>query len=148
MQKRINFEDNIFSLNTRLRMLRDILLLDIDADLFLAKILDDVEFIDHALGAILNSLKENSHLFDREEQFQNLAETEEHFLDVLRTLSQGTGNVSSLKFPPIEERIAQVRNRILERRKLINEIAPESSENVMEPLVSPDELTELLRDLK
>jgi hypothetical protein len=50
MHKHINFEDNIFVLNTRIRMIRDSLILDTDPELFLEKTVDDTNFIDLTLA--------------------------------------------------------------------------------------------------
>jgi hypothetical protein len=148
MNKRINFEDNIFSLNTRIRMIRDLLVLDTEPDLYLEKILDDVEFIDKTLEVLLNNLRENQQIFDREEQFQNLAETEGQFLEALDSLTQGGGSISARQYPVIGQKTGPIRDRVLERRKTIAELTPETSSAPLEPVVSPDELNELLRDLK
>ncbi|MDR2482557.1 MAG: hypothetical protein LBD08_02885 [Treponema sp.] len=147
MKKRINFEDNIFSLNARIRLIGDLLVLDTDPELYLGKILDDVGFIDRTLAALLQNLRENQQAFDREEQFQNLAETEEQFLAVLETLTTGGGSISAQQYPIISEKTGLVRNRVLERQKAIAELLPETSAAPLEPVVSSDELSELLKDL-
>ncbi|MDR1285981.1 MAG: hypothetical protein LBK08_00075, partial [Treponema sp.] len=89
MNKRINFEDSIFIINTRIRIIRDMLLLDTDPDLFLEKALEDVSFIDKTLAILLDQLLDNSRFIERTEQFHNLAETERIFADVLSGLING-----------------------------------------------------------
>jgi hypothetical protein len=148
MNRRINFEDNIFVLNTRIRAIRDMLLLDADPDFFLKKTLDDLEFIDSTLSVLLDNLNNNKKYIEREEQFYNLLETERSLSEVLRAISSGDGTVSVGKFPEIENRITLIQNHSLNRRKVIEDVPFEADEMApMEPWVSRDELSELLKDL-
>jgi hypothetical protein len=148
MHKRINFEDNIFILNTRIRAIRDMLLLDADPDFFLKTTLDDLEFIDNTLSALLDNLNNNKRYIEREEQFYNLLETERSLSEALQAISFGDGTVSSAKFPEIDDRITFIRNRSLNRRKVIEGTPFENAETAsMEPWVSRDELNELLKDI-
>jgi hypothetical protein len=147
MNKRINFEDNIFILNTRIRVIRDMLLLDTDSDFFLEKTLDDLDFIDKTLSILLDTLTGNKKYIEREEQFHNLLETERSLFDVLRTIVSGNGTISVDKFPAIEERITVVWNHGLDRRRVIENISHETGElTPIEPVVSYDELSELLKN--
>jgi hypothetical protein len=148
MDKRINFEDNIFILNTRIRVIRDLLLLDVDPDFFLEKTLDDLEFIDNTLSILLDNLTGNKRYIEREEQFHNLLETERFLSEILRTIVSGDGTVSVNKFPVIRDRITLVWNHSLDRRRVIESLSfGESELTPIEPLVSRDELSELLKDM-
>ncbi|MDR0709493.1 MAG: hypothetical protein LBF77_05455 [Spirochaetaceae bacterium] len=148
MNRRINFEDNIFILNTRIRAIRDMLLLDADPDFFLKKTLDDLEFIDSTLSVLLDNLNNNKKYIEREGQFYNLLETERSLSEVLKTISSGDGTVSVDKFPEIEDRITLIHNHSLNRRKVIEDVPFEASEtSPAEPWVSRDELSELLKDM-
>jgi hypothetical protein len=146
MSKQINFEDNIFILNTRIRMIRDLLILDADPDIFLDKTLTDVDFIDAALGVLLRDLIENTHLIERNGQFYNLYETEQQFLAVLWDLGNGPGTVSLSPYPALKDKIALMREHSLERQKNIEEHITTTEASPSEPVVSSNELNELLRD--
>jgi hypothetical protein len=146
MSKQINFEDNIFILNTRIRMIRDLLVLDADPDIFLDKTLTDVDFIDAALGVLLRNLIENTHLIERNGQFYNLYETEQQFLETLWDLANGPGTVSVSPYPALRDKIALMREHALERRETIEEHISAGEAPSLEPVVSSDELNELLRD--
>jgi hypothetical protein len=148
MNKRINFEDNIFILNTHVRAVRDLLLLDADPDFFLEKTLDDLEFIDNTLSILLDNLIGNKRYIGREEQFHNLLETDRFLSDVLQTLFSGDGTVSVNKFPVIRDRITLIWNHNLDRSKIIESLSfAEAELTPTEPLVSHDELSELLKDM-
>jgi hypothetical protein len=149
MNKRINFEDSIFIINTRIRMIRDMLLLDTDPDLFLEKTLDDVEFIDSTLAVLLEQLSSNKRFIERNEQFHNLAETDQLFAQVLSDLINGDSTISSGNFPVIRDRLTLLWNHTQERRKAVEDTAgaePEAA--AMEPVVSSDELHELLQRIE
>ncbi|MDR2740278.1 MAG: hypothetical protein LBB68_10675 [Treponema sp.] len=146
MSKQINFEDNIFILNTRIRMIRDLLILDADPDIFLDKTLTDVDFINAALGVLLRNLIENTHLIERNGQFYNLHETEQQFLGALWDFANGPGTVSVTPYPVLQDKIALIREQALERQKTIERYISTEETPSSEPAVSPDELNELLRD--
>jgi hypothetical protein len=146
MSKQINFEDNIFILNTRIRMIRDLLILDADPDIFLDKTLTDVDFINAALGVLLRNLIENIHLIERNGQFYNLHETEQQFLGALWDLANGPGTVSVTSYPVLQNKIALIREQVLERQKTIEQYISAGETPSSEPVVSSDELNELLRD--
>jgi hypothetical protein len=146
MNQQINFGDTIFILNARIRMIRDLLILDADPDFFLDQTLSDVDFIDAALGALLRELIENTRHIDRNGQFRNLHETERQFLAVLWDLANGSGAISVASYPALREKVALIREHSLERQKNIEQRLSVEEEPSSEPLVSSDELNELLRD--
>jgi hypothetical protein len=146
MGSHINFEDNIFILTARIRVIRDLLILDVDPDIFLDKTLTDVDFIDAALGVLLRNLVENTRLIDRNEQFYNLYETEQQFLGTLWDLVNGPGAVSVSSYPVLKDKINILRDHALERRKVIEDHIGAAEVRPSEPVVSSDELNELLRE--
>jgi hypothetical protein len=119
MHKRVNFEDNIFIIATRIRVIRDLLILDTDPELFLEKTMDDIAFVDHTLDMLLGNLMANGRPMDRNETFENLADLEFQFIQVLSILQNGSGNISALNFPLIREKIKILQNRSQERQKTI-----------------------------
>jgi hypothetical protein len=146
MVKHTNFEDTIFLLSMRIRMLRDMLLLDADPELFLEITLDDVDFIDHAMTVLLKNLTENIRLIERDEQLYNLSRTEYQFGEVLSEFSNEMGSISVSKFPLISEKLDALRKRSRVRQQTISGSIAESDKTPDNTVVSSDELMELLKD--
>ena len=144
VNKHINFEDNIFVLNLRIRMIQDLLILDTDAELFLQKTLDDLDFINSSLKTLLSNLRENYRLIERDEQFHNLAETERQFCEVLSEMDHGEGNLSALQYPELRERIVIILSNSQDRQNSIKDLIIEAKHLTLEPVVGYDELHELL----
>jgi hypothetical protein len=147
MNKHLNLQDNIFILNSRLRILRDILVLDAEPSLFLEKTLDDVNFLDHALDTLLGQIRNNSRIFERDEVLDYLTDLEWDFSQVLGDFFSNSGSISAASFPPIQDRIRMLQDRGAERRRTIGEERKSTTAPAMEHTVSSDELNELLKDL-
>jgi hypothetical protein len=146
MVKYINFEDNIFLITIRIRMLRDLLILDADPDFFLAATLQDADFIDQTLESLLGSLIANNRLIDRDEQLHNLDEAECQFQTVLSEMAGGQGSISVEKFPVIREKVLLLREQSLGRRKTIESSQDDPNKRLEGPVVTSDEMNELLKD--
>ncbi|MDR0569590.1 MAG: hypothetical protein LBG87_10350 [Spirochaetaceae bacterium] len=146
MNKHINFEDNIFILNVRVRMIQDLLLLEADPELFLKKTMDDIDFIDDALGMLLDDLLENIHLIERNELFDNLSMIEAEFSGALSLFLNGSGTISAVRFPALREKIIFLQTHSLTRKKTIDDSRKQTDGSVLEPLVSSAELNELLKE--
>jgi len=146
MAKRIHFEDDIFFLNLLVRMFKDGLELDLDAEIFLNKIIDDLTFLDMTFERILENLTGNERLLDRNEQLLNLQEVEERFADALAKIMSGRGTLSEA-LSPFLERFAEFRNRSMGRRSEIEGTKGFQSDSENGPdLVSPFEMNELLKE--
>ena len=146
MNKRVNFEDNIFILLMRIRMIRDAITLDADPELFLEKTLDDISFTDQTLKILLEYLMENSRLIEREDLLDQFSEAERHFSQVIQNLLNHEGSISIQEIPAIREKLIIMRSASLERRKTAeNQGSLESNTSSSSPIVSSDELTELLK---
>ncbi|MDR3168129.1 MAG: hypothetical protein LBT93_09300 [Treponema sp.] len=145
MNKRINFEDNIFILTQRIRIIRDLVALDADPELFLEKTIEDVDFIDTTLGVLLDSLVKNNRFIERELQYENLSELEWQFSQALRELLSGSGNISAANFPMIREKISIMEQHSHGRNKIIEDSLVQTHRTPIESVVSSDELNELLR---
>jgi predicted transcriptional regulator len=127
-------------------MLRDMLLLDADPELFLEMTLDDIDFVDHTLTILLKNLIENKRLIERDEQLYNLSKTEDQFVEVLSEFSNGGGSISGVKFPPVREKIEALQKQSLIRQRTITDSIAESGKDLDTMVVSSDELMELLKD--
>ncbi|MDR0583471.1 MAG: hypothetical protein LBG57_03875 [Treponema sp.] len=142
----INFEDNLFILNVRIRMIRDLLRLDPDPGLFLERTVDDMEFIDKALEFLTGNLKENTRLFDRDREFDNLSNIEWQFSQLLLEFAKDSSPLSPAKFPQIRDRIFRLKDSGAARRKTIDEAVVPAEQTRTEPMVSSAELNELFRE--
>ena len=144
MNKHINFEDNIFVLNLRIRMVQDLLILDTDIELFLHKTLEDLDFLNSSLTTLLTNLKENYRLIERDEQFHNLMETERQYCEVLSEMDHGEGSISAIQYPELRDRINILMSRSQDRQNSIKDLIVESKNLTLEPVVGYDEMHELL----
>ena len=145
MNKRINYEDNIFIIMMRIRMIRDIITLDADPELFLERTLDDIYYTDHALRTLLGYFQENSRLIARDELLEHFCEIEWQFSRVLQELLEHNGNFSIQGIPSVREKLAAFRKSSQERRKTADDLSPDQKAMSGSPIISTDELTELLK---
>ncbi|MDR1566687.1 MAG: hypothetical protein LBS48_05330 [Treponema sp.] len=146
MNKRINFEDNIYATLGRIRMIRDLLALEADPELFLDKTLEDIDFIDSTLRILLSGLLENQYLIEREELLSHISELEWQFSQILGNFLNTQGNIAAQE-PSLRDRIAILRTRSLERRRTAENAGAAAGSIPEEPVVSSDEISELLRGL-
>ena len=150
MKKRINFEDNLFILNVRIRMIRDMLRLDPDSGLFLEQTLLDLQFIDTALDALIRRLIENTKLMDRETVFDSIADIEWQYRQLLTECTGAASPFETEEFPEISDRILRLHNSSAARKKTIDkagEPGEPGEQTGTEPVVSFLELNELLQKL-
>jgi hypothetical protein len=147
MNKRVNFEDNVFILMMRFRTIRDIITLDADPELFLEKILDDIDFSDHILRILLGYLQENNRLIAREEFLEHLTELEWQFSQVIGEILNHDGNLSIQELPSLQEKLIAFRNSSQERRLTAEKLSLNYGIRSEDPVVSSDELSELLKAL-
>jgi hypothetical protein len=146
MNKRVNFEDSLFILMIRIRMIRDTITLDADPELFLEKTLDDIYFADQILRILLYHLEENHYLIERAELLEQLADLELQFSQVLKELLDHNGNIAIRDISSIKEKITACRNSSLERQKTAERLSPaEDNQPPVSPIVSSAELSELLK---
>ncbi len=147
MNKQINFEDNTFILNNRIRIIANTIILNADPDLFLEKTIEDMDFIDTGLRFLLDSLLKNEKLIEKIALFYNLMETETKFKEVLESVMQNKGSISVSEFPIIREKIENFRSSSAERQNAIQN-AIDSLDDTPEDTnaVSSDELNALLGD--
>jgi hypothetical protein len=145
MNKQVNFEDNIFILMMRTRMIRDMITLGADPELFLEKTLDDICFTNETLGILLAYLEQNQHLIEREERFEQLQNAEEQFSMVLQGLLCKGGNFSVRGSSSLEEKLAVFQKSSLERQKAAGKLRHIEEELDDSPPVSSLEIAELLK---
>ncbi len=85
MANKTNYEDNFFFFSTLIRDLAIGIKLDIDADMFRDKIIEDILFIDNGLMRMYTDLHDNKRLIRRMNYLRALLRTEHIFTDFLDT---------------------------------------------------------------
>jgi hypothetical protein len=145
MQKYLNYEDNIFILNTRIKIISDLLLLEADADLFLDKTIEDIDFISATANVLVKNLLENRQLIEWDEQLHNLYDMEDRFLKLIKSIQVGQACFSTNKYPVITDTIDAFYSAAMKRQKTLKENMSSDAALVNDPrIVSSDELVALL----
>lgn len=131
------FEDTIFVINMRIRMIRDILSLNPPAELFLEKCLDDLVFVDWVLSCLgdqCGGMYEVDYASDTEWQFSQL----------LTEFAMETSPFAAGVFRQAGAKIALLRSSSDARRKALEESGVSAEMAKAEPVVSSAELSGLL----
>ena len=144
MNKRINFEDTIFILNVRMRMIRDLLRLDTDTVLFYGQTMGDMEFVSTVLGMLTEEFLANLKFLDRETEADNLMDAEWQFSQILNEISSNSSPFSPVKFPEMQTSISKLKKDSVKRQKQIEESYEPAEHSSAEPVVSHAELNGLL----
>ena len=92
MTTKINYENNIFYLQTILKTTKTGLALEIDGEYFREKITADIFFLASSLNALYASLKANTHLIKKNNYLRGLLRTKRDFAELLQ-------NILEKKFP-------------------------------------------------
>ena len=145
MARRINYEDDIFTLALHVRCLQDTLKLEIDAEFFLERILDDIAWLDSAIGLISRNLMSGSFFVKREEHLKELQK-------LRRAFSEALSGIIEKRVPfadSLEDRMSDLRSlredqekAIAEIRTLLSEAGSPAQEE--EHIVSAEELKFLM----
>jgi len=144
MNKRINFEDTIFILNVRIRMIRDLMRLDIDPNLFYRQTMGDLEFISSVLDILIGKFLENLKFLDREVEADNILDVEWQFSQIINEISGNSSPFSPTLYPEMPAIIARLRTDCLNRKKQLDESYVPTESVIAEPVVSNAELNGLL----
>lgn len=136
---RLNFEDTVFILNMRIRMIKDTLHLGPPPELFLEKSLDDLVFIDSILDMLTGTLAEN------ERQFSDyISDSEWQFSQLLTEFSLESSPFLSQTFGDTMRRVASLRESSDTRRKSLEGTSLSLEMAQSEPVVTSAELNGLL----
>ena len=144
MNKRINFEDIIFILSLRIRMIKDLLLLDTDSALFHKQTMADLEFISSTLYVMTKKYLANLKFLDRETEADNLLDAEWQFSQLLNEISNNTSPYSQVYFPETQAVVDKLRSESIERKRQIEESYVPVEQSISEPVVTHAELNGLL----
>lgn len=94
MTRRINYEDDIFTVALQVRCLQDALKLEVDAELFADRIAGDIGWIDSITGNLYRSLRESSLYVKRKEHLKELAKLKRYFAEALDNVLAGNAPLS------------------------------------------------------
>ena len=126
-------------------MIQDCIVLDADPELFLEKTLDDIYFIDRILRNHFEYLRENNRLIARDELLEQISEADWQFSRIIEEILNNKGNFSVREIPSMREKLINLLNGSRERRKTAESICRISINRVDHPLVSQDEIAELIK---
>jgi hypothetical protein len=146
MYKQDNFEDNMYLLLNRIKVIHDTFILDADPRYFFEKTLEDIDFIDQILEKFFQWLTENNRLIDRDKLFDHLSELEWQFSRVLAEISRGQLSLPAAENAPLKDRITILHKKSMERQKNIEAAMPTLDNKPHEPVINSYELSELLKD--
>jgi len=147
MNKRINFEDSVFIILMRIKLVKDIIILDGDPEIFLEKLLDDIYFTDRCLGILLENIMANEKLISRDEYIGQLLDAERQFSGLLDNFLSHKGDISINENPAICNKLLSLQKSGEERQNTISIMKNGGKSETNIPVVSQDELNELLKDL-
>ncbi len=83
MAIKINYEDDIFLLQTMIKTLKAAIQLEVDAELFRDRMVEDIHFIHTTVQKLYRTLQENPHLMRRDEYLRAILQTKISFVEVL-----------------------------------------------------------------
>jgi hypothetical protein len=110
MTRRINYEDDIFTVALHVRCLQDTLKLDVDPELFRDRVLGDIAWIDATINRLYQSLRESSVYVKRQDYLRELSKLKRAFIDALDgLLEQGV---------PLADHLADSAADLRSRREL------------------------------
>ena len=156
MNKLVNFEDSIYLILVRIGFFKDFLALDADSTLFLQEIFNDIDFIDNTLDILLSGITENPRLIDQDSLLDHLTEADWQFEKALTELLGIDKRPLISDNKTAKDKISIILSRCRERQKkaenILNDRETTSSllsktNKLAEPLVSSNELNELLKAL-
>jgi hypothetical protein len=143
MTRRINYEDDIFTVALQVRCLQDALKLEVDAELFAERIAGDIGWINAISSSLYRSLRESSLYVKRQEHLKELAKLKRYFAEALDTVLEQRAPLAEAllqRLPGLRGlRDAQVRDVAEIKQLLEGKETPED-----EHIVSPEELKFLM----
>jgi hypothetical protein len=103
MTRKINYEDDIFTLALQVRCLQDTLKLEVDPELFKDRILADIGWLDATIGKLFGSLRESSLYVKRQEHLKELQKLKRAFAEALDAIVERRAALAAHLEADIEE---------------------------------------------
>ena len=139
-----SFQDSIFLVNMRIRMVRDTLRLKPPSEFFLERCLEDLVFIDQVLNSLAQTLASGGDQYGGNGEFSYASDTEWQLSQLLTEFSVEPGPLSSSANPEIHEKITTLHGACETRRKSLEAAEQPSGTDGGDPVVSSAELSSLL----
>lgn len=146
MLQKINYKANFEFLTLSIHALETGIQLEIDAGLFLDKILEDLLFTDSVLSRLFHQLQDNPYLNRRVEYLSQLEKTKEKFIQLInRIISKGNflSEPLELYLPPLQTCLSGQTAELASLRSLLDEVRTHSLDDA-EVVISPLEYQFLL----
>ncbi len=83
MTRKINYEDDIFTLSLLVRTLRDVLKLEIDPEFFKERVVTDITFLDSSINKVYQSLVESPFFLKRSDHLKSMQKLKRSFAGLL-----------------------------------------------------------------
>ena len=144
MNKQINFEDIIYILNVRIRMIKDLLHLDIDFELFYRQTTGDLEFISAMMDTLTEKFLKNQKFIDRETDAECILDAEWQFSQLLNEISNNNSRHSFFQLPETQALLSKLKKDSFNRKKQIELSYTPVESFITEPVVTHTELSGLL----
>ncbi len=148
MAKKTHYEDALFFLTVMIRNLHDAVKLNIDADYFADKILEDCLFIDSVIQRIYKALVENNHLIYNSTYFHSVMKVKIVYGRLLDAVIQVDGDLRET-FGPHHSRLQHISADHLDDVQVIRqELGQMDAQNIDTCIISNDELHFLLTPIE
>ncbi|MCL2174545.1 MAG: hypothetical protein FWB73_00730 [Treponema sp.] len=144
MNKRINFEDNMYVISLRIKMIRDLMKLDTDGTLFYKQTMNDLEFIDSSMNMLSEKFLNNLKILERDAEADNILAVEWDFGQILNQISNNSNLFAPVDYPEMPTLIANLRKNSAKREKQIEDSYVPAEHSMSERTVSKAEITGLL----
>jgi hypothetical protein len=146
MATKVNYDDNLFFLISLTKVLGNGLKLELDADYFKDKVLEDILFIDRTLHQIYEALSVNAYLINRKGHLRELMRAKRSFADLLDEVINGKSRFSH-ELSPFESKLSSARaQHISDISDIQDSVEPGQSAEQSGDVVSQDEFRFLFSD--
>jgi len=144
MAEKIHYDDNIFFMTALIRTLGDAVHLNVDAEYFAEKVLEDTLFLDTSIQKLYGSLRENNHLIRRDNYLHSIMKLKKSYGKLLENLLATNGSFAA-PFETIRPKMRRIAaghlNDVKEIQKGLEKILPEKTDS---DTISLDELSFLM----
>ena len=125
-------------------MLRDLMRMDTDSNLFYGQTMGDLEFISSVMDVLAEKFLDNIKFLDREVEADNILDAEWQFSQILNEISNNSKLFSPVIYPEMLTIIANLRKNSSVRQKQIEESYIPTEHSTAEKVVTNAELNGLL----
>ena len=148
MPEKIHYDDNIFFMTALIRTLNDAVKLNVDADCFADKVLEDTLFIDTSIQKIYGSLKENTHLIRRNSYLHSIMKLKRAYGRLLEDLLSTDGAFAAT-FETMRPKLRRIAAGHLNEVKDIRDgLGDVQSVKIDSDMISYDELNFLMSPIE